>query len=273
MEAPYEKQESPQPGGFAGLRVVAFESRMAQEAGGLIQRHGGVAIMAPSMREVPLAENPAAFQFARHLLAGELDVVIFLTGVGAKALFEVLALAHAQESVEQALGRIITVVRGPKPARVLRAAGVEPTLEIAEPNTWREVLSELALRTNLTGKRVAVQEYGVSNRDLVAGLEARGATVMQVPVYRWALPEDRVPLRRALATIASGQADVALFTSATQVSHVLQVAEAEGCAAATAPRPGRDGGGIDRSGLLRRVARAWPGGRSLSPPIQNSAIW
>jgi uroporphyrinogen decarboxylase len=231
MEAPYEKQESPQPGGFAGLRVVAFESRMAQEAGGLIQRHGGVAIMAPSMREVPLAENPAAFQFARHLLAGELDVVIFLTGVGAKALFEVLALAHAQESVEQALGRIITVVRGPKPARVLRAAGVEPTLEIAEPNTWREVLSELALRTNLTGKRVAVQEYGVSNRDLVAGLEARGATVMQVPVYRWALPEDRVPLRRALATIASGQADVALFSSATQVSHVLQVAEAEGCVA------------------------------------------
>ncbi|HEY2108114.1 MAG TPA: uroporphyrinogen decarboxylase [Candidatus Binataceae bacterium] len=230
MEAAAEKQESPPPGGFAGLRVVAFESRMAQEAGGLIQRHGGVAIMAPSMREVPLAENPAAFQFARGLLAGELDAVIFLTGVGAKALFEVLAAAHAQEIIAQALGRIIIVVRGPKPGRVLRALGVEPTLEIAEPNTWREVLSELAQRTNLNGKRVAVQEYGVSNRDLVAGLEARSATVMQEPVYRWALPEDREPLRRALATIASGQADVALFTSATQVSHVLQMAEAEGCA-------------------------------------------
>jgi uroporphyrinogen-III synthase len=55
---------------------------------------------------------------------------------------------------------------------------------------------------------------------------------MLVPVYRWALPEDREPLHRALSAIASGQADVALFTSATQVSHVLQVAEAQGCAAA-----------------------------------------
>ncbi len=210
--------------------MAAFESRMAQEARGLIQRHGGVALVAPSMREVPLTENPAALEFGRALMAGELDVVIFLTGVGARALFEVLAAVHPQPDIAQALRGLTTVVRGPKPARALRAIGVEPAIEIAEPNTWREVLSELARHTNLAAKRVAVQEYGVSNRDLIAGLEARGAAVMRVPVYRWALPEDREPLRRALAAIASSQADVALFTSATQVSHVLQMAEAEGCA-------------------------------------------
>jgi len=232
MEAPSDKQESSPTGGFSGLRVVAFESRMAQEASRLIERHGGVAIMAPSMREVPLAENPAAFEFARRLLAGELDVVIFLTGVGANALFEVLAGEYPLETLAHALRQVTTVVRGPKPARALRAAGVEPALEIPEPNTWRELLSELTRRTDLAGKRVAVQEYGVSNRDLIAGLEARGAQVILVPVYRWALPEDREPLHRALSAIASGQADVALFTSATQVSHVLQVAEAQGCAAA-----------------------------------------
>src|SRR5262249_43233257 len=91
--------------GFAGLRGVAFESRMAQEASGLIERHGGVAIVAPSMREVPLGENPAAFAFARRLMAGELDVVIFLTGVGAKALFDVLSGAHSQQALAQALTR------------------------------------------------------------------------------------------------------------------------------------------------------------------------
>jgi uroporphyrinogen decarboxylase len=230
MEAPPETHHSSQTGGFAGLRVVAFESRMAQEARRLIERQGGVAMVAPSMREVPLAENPAAFEFARALLAGELDVAIFLTGVGAKALFDVLAPLYPQEVLAQALGRITTVARGPKPLRALRNAGVAPTVEIAEPNTWREVLSELARHTRLEGKRVAVQEYGVSNRDLTAGLEARGASVMLVPVYRWALPEDRGPLRNALAAIASGNADIALFTSATQVAHVLQVAEAEGCA-------------------------------------------
>ena len=105
-------------------------------------------------------------------------------------------------------------------------------MEIPEPNTWREVLAELARHSELAGKRIAVQEYGVSNRDLIAGLEARGAEVTLVPIYRWALPEDRKPLHRALAAIASGDAEVALFTSATQVSHVLQVAEAQGCAPA-----------------------------------------
>jgi uroporphyrinogen decarboxylase len=229
---PGENQQPPAPTGFAGLRVVAFESRMAQEASRLIERNGGAAIVAPSMREVPLKENPAAFEFARRLMAGDLDVVIFLTGVGAKALFEALADAYPQSALAQALNRITTVVRGPKPARALRAAGIEPTIEIAEPNTWREVLSELALRTAINGKHVAVQEYGISNRDLTAGLEARGANVMLVPVYRWALPQDREPLRRALAAIASDQAEVVLFTSATQVSHVLQMAEAEGCAPA-----------------------------------------
>ena len=205
---------------------------MAQEASRLIERHGGIAIMAPSMREIPLAENPAAFEFARRLLAGELDAVIFLTGVGANALFKVLATRYPQTTLLEALRTVTTVVRGPKPARALRALGVPPTLEIAEPNTWREVLSELATHVDLAGKRVAVQEYGVSNRDLIAGLEARGAEVILVPIYRWALPEDREPLHRALSAIASGQADVALFTSATQVSHVLQVAEAQACAGA-----------------------------------------
>jgi uroporphyrinogen decarboxylase len=228
MESPTEGQEN-FSGGFAGLRVVAFESRMAQETRSLIQRHGGAALVAPSMREVPLAENPAATEFARALLAGQLDIVIFLTGVGVKALFEVLAPNYTQEILADALNRVITLARGPKPARALRSLGVEPKLEIAEPDTWREVLSELTRRTDLSGRRVAVQEYGVSNRNLIAGLEARGAIVMLVPVYRWALPQDRGPLRDALAAIASGQAEVALFTSATQVAHVLQVAEAEGC--------------------------------------------
>jgi uroporphyrinogen decarboxylase len=227
MESEVQKARSEFPESFEGLRVVAFESRMAAETARLIERYGGVPVIAPSMREVALAENPAAADFARRLLAGELDVVVFLTGVGVKALFEVLQPPLERGAVIEALGRVVTIARGPKTAAAMRALGVQASLTIAEPNTWREVLAAIDQHQPLADKRVAVQEYGVANIDLIAGLQARGARVMQVPVYRWALPEDRGPLLAALDDIAAGRADVALFTSATQVAHVLQVAQAQ----------------------------------------------
>ena len=216
--------------GFGGLRVVAFESRMAAEVATMIERRGGIAIIAPAMREVPLEDNHAALDFADRLLAGESEfgVVIFMTGVGTRALFQAMETRHQRASIAAALAAIATVARGPKAIRAMRDLGVEPSIVAPEPNTWREVLSTLASQIELKGKRVAIQEYGVSNHELTAGLEARGARVTIVPVYKWTLPADRAPLRAALNAIAAGAADVAIFTSSNQVTNVIQLAEAEG---------------------------------------------
>jgi uroporphyrinogen decarboxylase len=213
---------------FGGLRVVAFESRMAAEVATMIERRGGVAIVAPAMREVPLEDNRVALDFAERLLGGEFDAVIFMTGVGTRALFTAMETRHQRAALVAALSAITTVARGPKPIRAMRDLGIEPSIVVPEPNTWREVLSALAAKVALKGKRVAVQEYGVSNHELTAGLEARGARVAIVPVYRWTLPTDRAPLRAALNTIAAGAVDVAIFTSSNQVTNVIQLAEAEG---------------------------------------------
>jgi len=213
---------------FGGLRVVAFESRMAAEAARMIERHGGRAIVAPAMREVPLEQNHAALEFADRLLKGEIDIAIFLTGIGVRALLQAIETRHSRAAITAALARIVTVVRGPKPARALRDLGIEPGIAAPEPNTWRELLAALTAATSIKGKRIAVQEYGVSNRELIAALEARGARVMIVPVYRWTLPADPGPLRAALREIAAGGADVAIFTSSNQVTNVMQTAEAEG---------------------------------------------
>ncbi|HVN64092.1 MAG TPA: uroporphyrinogen decarboxylase [Candidatus Binataceae bacterium] len=217
--------------GFGGLRVVAFESRMAAEVRSLIERQGGVAIVAPAMREAPLEDNHAALDFAARLLAGDFDIVIFLTGVGAKALFGVMETRHNRAALVAALGRTVIAARGPKPLHVLREIGLEPAIVAPEPNTWRELMSVLAAKVDLKGKRVAVQEYGVTNRELTAALEARGAGVAIVPIYRWTLPSDRGPLRDALEKIAAGDADIALFTSSNQVTNVIQMADAIGIGA------------------------------------------
>src|SRR5205085_11339374 len=105
-----------------------------------------------------------------------------------------------------------------------REIGVRPTLDVPEPNTWRDLLAALDARGPISGKTIAVQEYGVENPELVAGLEARGATVVRVPIYRWALPDDLGPLQSAIRELVAGTIDVALFTSATQVDHLFRVA-------------------------------------------------
>ena len=71
---------------FHGLSVLALESRRAREIARLIENLGGVPIIAPSVREVALDSNPEALDFARNLAAGLVDMVIFTTGVGVRAL-------------------------------------------------------------------------------------------------------------------------------------------------------------------------------------------
>jgi uroporphyrinogen-III synthase len=216
--------------GFDGLRVLALESRRAAELAKLIHTYNGVATVAPSMREVPRESNQEALAFAGALLAGAFDMVIFLTGVGARALLAVVETAHKREDYVAALRRIPVVARGPKPVAALGEIGITPVLTAPEPNTWHEVLRALdeaekvpeGLR--LRGARVAIQEYGVSNPELLAGLEERGAKVTRVPVYQWALPEDLAPLRAAIQAIAEGAVDVVLFTTAVQAIHLFQIA-------------------------------------------------
>lgn len=212
---------------FNGLRVLTLESRRAPEMGKLIVAYGGKPMVAPAMREIPLESNTAALDFGRKLLEGQFDAIIFLTGIGTRALSRVVETIYSREQFLGALRKIHIIARGPKPVAVLKEWEVPVTLAAPEPNTWHEilrVLDENAQAVPLRGRRVAVQEYGVSNPDLLSSLAERGAQVTSVPVYEWGLPEDVGPLRAAVEAIACREIDVVLFTTAMQVNHLLQIA-------------------------------------------------
>ncbi len=209
---------------FNQLRVASFESRRAEDVSRMIERFGGVPFVSPSMREIPVGEDRSVVEFAHRLITGQIEVVILLTGVGTREM-----LARAERHIDRqrflhALADVKTVVRGPKPLAVMKELGLAPTIVVPEPNTWREILAELDAKLPVANLTVAVQEYGVPNVSLVAGLQARGAVVESFKVYRWDLPEDVAPLRANVERIAAGGIDVALFTSAQQVIHLLRVA-------------------------------------------------
>ena len=216
--------------GFSGLRVLALEGRRATELAKLISTYGGDPVVAPAMREVPLETNTEALSFAEALLAGKFDMVIFLTGVGTRAVLSVAETKYRRDDFIAALHRVKVVPRGPKPIAVLRELGVTPALTVPEPNTWRELLQTLDEAANsspefrLRAARVALQEYGVPNPELISGLTERGAIVTPVPVYQWALPADVAPLQSAIKELAAGKIDAVLFTTGIQAAHLFQVA-------------------------------------------------
>ncbi len=214
--------------GLSGLTVAAFESRMASEIARLIERNGGRPLVAPALREMPLEDNSAALKFGVRLTTERIDILILLTGVGTTALFDLLKSRYPWSSVVTALKQTVIVARGPKPVAALKAFQLHPILTVPEPNTWVDLISTLDEYRPVKGLRVAVQEYGVSNPDLLEALRQRGAEVFQVPIYKWALPEDLSPLRQALGRIIAGEVEVLVITNAAQVDHAMQVLEQDG---------------------------------------------
>ena len=206
---------------FHGLRVLSFESRRAAEMAELIRRQGGEPFLAPAVREAPVDDDAGLFRFAERLFAGEFDMFLFLTGVGVRQMSRALAARYGEAAFGDSLRRLTVVARGPKPTAALRELGVAPALVAPEPNTWREVVSAIQDRPE---RRIAIQEYGRPNPELVEALRARGAEVTPVRVYRYTLPHDLEPLREAARGLSEGRFQLALFTTAAQIGNLLHIA-------------------------------------------------
>jgi uroporphyrinogen decarboxylase len=177
------------------------------------------------MREVRIEHNREAVDFANRLITGEIDIMIFLTGVGFKHLLAAVEKHVSRDRYLNALADITTICRGPKPVAAMAEAGLKPTHRVPEPNTWRELLATIDAGVPIANHAVGLQEYGITNRSLIAGLEARGAKVVNVRVYQWELPENTGPLAENIKAIIAGDRDVLVVTSAHQVANLLRMAQ------------------------------------------------
>jgi len=215
---------------FNGLRVLSLESRRAKEVEKLIRTYGGEPIVVPSMREVGLESNQHVLEFAAKVLEGKYDLIIFMTGVGVRALVEIVQTRYDREEFLAALRKVKIAARGAKPSSALRELQIAVEVTSEEPSTWREMLQAIdgAFGNSLGDMHVAVQEYGASNPELLTELSSRSRELTKVPVYQWALPEDLQPLRECVLGILSGMVDVVLFMTAVQIIHLFRVAEQMG---------------------------------------------
>lgn len=212
---------------FDGLRVLSLESRRAREVEKLIRTYNGDPLVVPAMREIPLESNTACLEFGERLLAGEFDMVVFLTGIGVTKLIDTLETKYPRESVLEQLRMREIVARGVKPVSALRELQIPVAASTPEPSTWHEAL---ALLDRQYGERLgelhlAVQEYGATNPEFIAELVHRCANVTKVPLYQWGLPLDLGPLRSAVQSVVDDEINVVLFMTAVQVIHFFHVSE------------------------------------------------
>ena len=208
--------------------MIAFlEGRRATELADLIDRHNGVPLAAPCLREVHRPEAPSLQLEVRAVCGADVDVFIFLTGVGTATVFDAARHAGLEDRLRSRLAHATVVVRGPKPTATLRKLGVRIDLTAPPPNTTREVL-EVLESLELRDSTVAVQLYGAPNPDLSQALRARGAVVLEVAPYVWERPVDPKPILNLLDQLDRGAVDALLVTSQQQVENLFDVARQHG---------------------------------------------
>jgi uroporphyrinogen-III synthase len=205
-------------------RVIAFlEGRRASELADLVERHNGIPLAAPCLREVHSPDSPVLQASIEGVLSSTVDVAIFLTGVGATTVFESAALMGRDADLRDLLQQATVVVRGPKLTAPLRKFGLSIDHIAQPPNTSAEVLEVLA-DVDLRGKNVVVQLYGEPNPKLSQDLADRGASVLELAPYVWGRPVDPKPIVHLLDELDSQRVDALLITSQAQVDNLFDVA-------------------------------------------------
>ncbi|WP_438873062.1 uroporphyrinogen-III synthase [Paractinoplanes toevensis] len=207
---------------LSGYTVGVTADRRRDELAGLLESRGARVVLAPALRIVPIADDAELKAATRACLDHPPDIVLVNTGIGMRGWLEAAEGWGLAEPLRAALARAYLVARGPKARAAIRSAGLHDQWS-PEGESYEEVVDHLKAR-GIAGLTVALQLHGESQPEYTEALEAAGARVIEVPVYRWAAPTDPAPLHRLVDLITGQLVDAVTFTSAAAVTALLRAA-------------------------------------------------
>ena len=205
-----------------GYTVGVTADRRWEDQAELLRRRGARVLHGPSIATQYLASDEALRLATKSVAAHPPDYLVATTGIGMRAWLEAAQAWGMEEALLDALGPARIVARGPKSAGAVQTAGL--TVWQSSPNERLDQLLPVLLAQPLAGKRVVVQEAGAEAVDISLALRGEGADVVEVPVYRWRMPEDTGPALRLVDAACDGRVDAVTFTSAPAVQNLFAVA-------------------------------------------------
>jgi uroporphyrinogen-III synthase len=210
---------------LSGYTVGVTADRRRDELAGLLESRGARVVLAPALRIVPIADDAELRAATRACLESPPEVVLMNTGIGMRGWLEAVEGWGLAEPLRAVLSRAYLVARGPKARAAVRAAGLQDQWS-PQGESFEELVDHLTAR-GITGLTVAIQLHGESQPEYTEALQAAGARVIEVPVYRWAPPTDPTPLHRLVDLVTGRLVDAVTFTSAPAVNALLHAAGTE----------------------------------------------
>lgn len=221
-----------------GFTVGITADRRWEEQAELFSRRGATVVHGPTIRTLPHDTDGQLRRVTEELILDPPDVTIANTGIGIRSWLAAAESWNLGEALIGALGGSRLYVRGPKAAGALHQYGLEPFAFAAAARL--SDLVELIARSEPPGARVAFQRHGNESPAVVGALEAGGAHVIVVPVYRWLRPEDERPAERLIEAVIERRVHAITFTSAPAVQNFASLADERGVGAALRQAIGGD---------------------------------
>lgn len=210
---------------LTGFTIAITCDRRSADLCAALQRHGAVVMKAATLRVVPLTDDTELIAATRSCISRPPDDVVVTTGIGLRGWIDAADATGIGSELSVVLGSARILTHGPKARGAVRAAGFAEAWSAPSEST-EEVVSHLA-REDLRGRRIALQLHGETLPEVTRALQAAGAEVVEVPVYRWAPAADPDAVRRLVDSLCRHQVDAVTFTSAPAAAGLLRAADAQ----------------------------------------------
>ncbi len=214
---------------LAGRRIGITADRKGAEQAELFRRRGADVVHGPTMVTVDLSAEEPLRQATAALVAHPPDYLVVTTGMGLRLWLEAAAGWGAGAELGAALAGTAIFARGAKAASAVRRAGLEVAWR-APGETMDEVVDHLTAEVSGVPRRprVALQLFEPGDHPSTEALRALAGELVEVPVYRWKLPDDVGPAQALIDATVAGRLDAVTFTSQPAVRHLVRIASESG---------------------------------------------